>query len=220
MRRNANRPRKVAAERQMSESYRECRRAAAAGSTGRSRTIPWIVRRSVDIVEALPVAQHERHIGVAKNDGARIPEPPHSGRIARRAMVFQKRCPAGGRHTRNLKAVLDRHGHAQKLASRIPLRQRIIGRACLCHRGLGQDIGDGVQRRVEACDALESEGCELLRRNLTTADGARRLDRRDKLEGGTNHRPATVWENYGTTVAKGSDVAWLPGLRSGLRTFS
>ena len=72
MRWRAQRTAQVRAERQRPEAAGKRRRRAARGSSRREPKIPRIIGCPVDVVVALPIAQHQRHIGLAEDDGARV----------------------------------------------------------------------------------------------------------------------------------------------------
>ena len=72
MRGSAHRSTKVRTKRQRTKAARERRGRAARRAPGRETKVPGIIGCPVDVVVALPVAQRQRHIGLAENDGARI----------------------------------------------------------------------------------------------------------------------------------------------------
>ena len=70
MRRHTQRAADVRAERQRAEAGRERRRRTARRAARRAVEVPRIVGDAVDRVVALPVAQHQRHVGLAEDHGA------------------------------------------------------------------------------------------------------------------------------------------------------
>ena len=54
---------------------------AARGAARRPAEIPGVVGRAIDRIEALPIRQHQRHIGLAEEDGARLLEPLDGERV-------------------------------------------------------------------------------------------------------------------------------------------
>src|SRR5271166_6737943 len=110
-----------------------------------------IVRRPVDVVVALPVAEAERHIGLAENDCARRLEAAHGKRVFRRDEVLGRGYAPGRWQSGNVVGFLDRDGHAeqrQALAARkrrVRLLRRLAGAGEIAHRY-------GVQVAVESLD--------------------------------------------------------------------
>ena len=151
MRRNAQRAADVAAERQRSETRGERRGRPARGAARRARPVPRIVRRPIDFVVALPVAEAERHIGLAENDCAGRLEAAHGERVFLRDEVLERGDAPGRRQPGDVVGFLDRDGHAeqrQALAARqcgIRLLRRSAGAGEIAHR-------HGVQVAVERLD--------------------------------------------------------------------
>ena len=165
MRRNAQRAADVAAERQRTETRGERRGRPARGAARRARPVPRIVRRPVDGVVALRVAEAERHIGLAENDCARRLEAAHGKRVFRRDEVLGRRYAPGRRQSGNVVGFLDRDGHAeqrQALAARqrrIGLPRRLASAGEIPHR-------HGVQIAVEPLDPVDELIGQFERRNL------------------------------------------------------
>ena len=81
VRRNPEGTADVGAELEGDISGCERRRRAARGSAGGPAEIPGIVGRAVDFVERLPVAEKQRHVGLADHDRAGGLEPAHQHRV-------------------------------------------------------------------------------------------------------------------------------------------
>ena len=67
---NPDRAAEVAADGQAAQAGGQRRGAASGRSTRRSRQVPRIVRGPVDRVIALPIAEHDGHVGFPDDDGA------------------------------------------------------------------------------------------------------------------------------------------------------
>jgi hypothetical protein len=71
-RRHAQRAADIRAERQRAITGGERGRRSARRSAGSPSEVVWVVRRAVDVVVALQIAQTERHVSLAENDPARV----------------------------------------------------------------------------------------------------------------------------------------------------
>jgi hypothetical protein len=106
-----------------------------------------VAAAAIDRVEALPVGEVHRHVGLADDDRARCLQPPHQLGIVRGDGVLEARMAEGGGKPFDVEAFLDRHRHAE---------QRLIGSGTrLVHRLCGFvgpfEIGHGerVDIRIE-----------------------------------------------------------------------
>jgi hypothetical protein len=154
MSRNAQRAADIGAERQRPETGSERRGRAARRAARRARPVPRIVRRPVDVVVALPVAEAARHIGLAENDCARRLEAAHGKRVFPRDEVLGRGYAPGRRQSGDVIGFLDRDRHAEQrptLAARerrIRLSRRLAGAGEIAHR-------HGVQVAVERLDPVD-----------------------------------------------------------------
>src|SRR5438477_408276 len=143
----------VAARLQRGEPGRERRRRAAGRPARRARDVPGIVRRAVDRVEALPVGEEERHVGLAEEHGAGAEQAIDNDRVPRRDVGLVGRHAPRRRQARDVVRLLDRHGHAVQRPPGGTPGQRAIGRAG--PRPRAREVADdhGVQRVVVFLDA-------------------------------------------------------------------
>ncbi len=148
---DAQRAPNIGAERQRSETGGERRGRSARGASGRAPPVPGIVRRPVNGVVALPVAEAEGHIGLAENDGAGRLEAGHGERVFLGHEVLESRHAPGRRQSGDVVGFLDRDGHAEQrhaLAARqrlVRFPRRLAGAGEIPHR-------HGVQVVVERLD--------------------------------------------------------------------
>ena len=114
MRRCAQRTTQVRAKRQRPEAAGKRRRRAARGPSGRAAEIPGIISCPVDVVVALPVAQHQRHIGLAEDDGARVLHAGDDQRVFFRHEALELRDTPGRRQSGDIEGFLHRHRDAEQ----------------------------------------------------------------------------------------------------------
>src|SRR5580704_5842305 len=81
MRRNAQRAADVGAQRQRAETSGERRRRSARGAARRPSLVPRVASCAVNVIVALPVAEAEWHVGLAKNDSAGALKACHGERV-------------------------------------------------------------------------------------------------------------------------------------------
>ncbi len=179
--RHAQRAADVRAELQRRDPDRQRRGRAAGGAARAAGHIPRITGGPVDIVEALPVAGHHRHVGLAPGNGARGPDPRHRLGVVRRAPE-QALQPRRGRQAIDIEGVLDGHGQAGERPEGLPGRALIVhplgafagGGKVRGHHGVeaaldGLVAGDGGIQKLGCADPLGREGLQL-------ADGVERKD--------------------------------------------
>src|SRR2546421_61586 len=82
------------------------RRRAAGGASGRAAEVPWVVRRAVDVVVALPVGQRDGHVGLAQHDGASGLGARDDQSILCWPPVLAAREAPGGRQSRDVEGLL------------------------------------------------------------------------------------------------------------------
>lgn len=130
-----------------------------------------IVGAAIYRVEALPIGQVDRDVGLADDDRAGRLQPPHQKRIARGGPAFELGVPPGGGQACNVEAFLDRHGHAEQRLIKPP--RGLVH--CLGDFAGAIEIGDG--KSVEVGIQLTGPGdgrinC-LRHADLAGADGER-----------------------------------------------
>src|SRR5205085_2450337 len=87
---------------------------AAGGAAGRAREIIRIVRGAVDVVIALPVAEPERHVGLAKDDAARVLDACDRQGVFLRDEILLRHKPPGRRQASDVVGFLDGEGQAEQ----------------------------------------------------------------------------------------------------------
>jgi hypothetical protein len=117
VRRHAQRAADIGTERQRSEAGSECRRRAAGGAAGRTAHVPRIVRGAVDVVVALPVGEHQRHVGLAKDDGAGALEAGDREGVLLRHKALGRHDAPGRRQAGDIEGFLDRDRQAEQRAA-------------------------------------------------------------------------------------------------------
>ena len=147
VRRVADRRADVAARLERGQPGRQRRGRAARGSAGRARHVPRVVGRAVDRVEALPVAEVERHVRLAEQHGAGAEQPVDDDRVLGRDVLGVGRHAPGGGQARHVVGLLDRHRHAVQRPPRLTLGQRAVGRTGARPRAVEVADDDRVERR-------------------------------------------------------------------------
>ena len=155
--RNADRPTEIGAERQAAKAGGQRRGAASGGSTRCSRDVPRIVRSSVDRVVALPVTEHDRHVGLADDDGACRFETLDGNRRAGALHVLERRQAPGVRRALIGECLLDRDRHAVEGPPRLALSQRFVRLPCARDCLLAKLPDDRVDLRVVEVDPPKRE---------------------------------------------------------------
>ncbi len=175
-RRDAKRSGAVAARGEIAQSRGQGRGAAAAGAARRQRQVPRIVRRAVDVVVALPIVEHERHVGVAEHDRAGGPEATYDLRVGRWAVLGQLLDAAGGRHAGDLEGVLDQDGNALQRPPPVPAPAIRVDPRRLSQGLVGQHVHDRHQLRIVPPDPRKHPLGELARAD---SPGPHRLSGRE-----------------------------------------
>ena len=167
IRRRSQRAADVRSDLERRHTASQRRRRAPGRSTRHACGVIGIVGRAVDRVVALPIAQHQRHIGLTPWDGAAgagardqfrvgaILQPVREGRKARRR-----------RQARHVIAVLDRHRQAGERAERRILCARFVdgGGIGLRPHDVGRD--DRVDCFGDPIVARQMRIQQIARRNL------------------------------------------------------
>ena len=170
MRRHAQRAADVGAERQRPETGRERRGRSAGRAARRSRLVPGIVRRPVDIVIALPVAVDEGHIGLAENDRTSALEARHCERVFLRHIVFEHGHAPCRRQAGYIIGLFDRDRHAKQRLVLAACQGRIRRFRSLARtRKITND--DGIEFAVESLDPGDELIGQFERRNLLFLQG-------------------------------------------------
>src|SRR6185437_12787407 len=87
---------------------------AAGGAPGRARRIPRIARPAMNRVDALPVPEISRDVGLADDDGAARFEARDGDRIVLRQWPADTLYAPGRRQSRYIEGFLDRHRHTEE----------------------------------------------------------------------------------------------------------
>ncbi len=202
----ADRGADVAAELEAREPRRERRRRAAGGPAGRAQQVPGIVGGAVDRVEALPVGEQHRDIGLAEDDGARALQALHRKRVLACHVVLEFRHAPGGGPARDVKGLLHRH---RQTVQRPALALGAVGGA----RGLPVLVqvhdADSVQRAVVLAHARGVQVEELERADLLRTQCGNEL--RGRPEGGIHATPARWRPASQPKVMAGPSVMPGPG---------
>src|ERR1700742_3481475 len=119
----------------------------------------------MNVVVALPVAESERNIGLAEDDGARILEARHGEGVFLSDEIFERGYAPGGRQSGDIVRFLDRDRDAKErppLAARegrIRLPRRFPSAREIAHR-------HGVEIPVESLDSRDELVRQLESRDL------------------------------------------------------
>ena len=137
---------------------------------GRARQVPRIVGGAVDLVVALPVFEHQRHVGLAENDGPGGLEPPHHERVETRLPIPELWIAPGRRQAGDVERLLDGHRQAEQWPG-FAARQSVVGILGRLPRPLEIAHDDGVDRLVLSLDARDREIGQLDRGYLFGREG-------------------------------------------------
>jgi hypothetical protein len=167
-RRHAQRAADIGAERQRAVARGERGRRSTGRAARRAFEIVGIVGGAVDLVIALPVAEPERHIGLAEDDAAGVLDPRDRQRVFGRLEILLRGKAPGRRQAGDVVGFLHGQGDAeQRLA--LATRERSIGGARRSKRAIEVAHADRVDLAVVALDAADRilrqfDGRNLLRR--------------------------------------------------------
>ena len=187
MRRIADRGTDVGADFERRHAGGERHGGAARRSSGSARHVPGIVGGAVDGIEALPVGQHQRHIGLAIHDSTRLREARDGDRIGRCDVVLEARIAPGGGRARPVEALLRRHRHAIEGADGLSLFQAAVRGLRLLLRPL--DVGDDnrIQNAIVPCMLVEAFLQQGGGRHLAGAKQAGEFGRGTEMQGKAGH---------------------------------
>jgi hypothetical protein len=196
VRRHAQRAADIGAERQRAEAGSQRRRGAAGRTARRAGEIPRIVGGAVNVVEALPVGEHQRHIGLAENDSAGALEPGDRECVLLRHKALGRHYAPGRRQAGDVERFLDGDRYA---------KQRTVLTAA--ERGVGSLGGlagavevahhDGVDFLIERLDAGDDVIGELDRGNFSRLERAGNLFGRAVVPLGRRDRGGGLRESLG-----------------------
>lgn len=136
------------------------RRAPARRAAGGTVRVVGVGGAAIDRVEALPVGEVDRDVGLADDHRAGRLQPLDEKRVGRGDLVLEARVPPGGGEPGDIEALLDRHRHAE---------QRLV-----------RARTGGVERLGLLVGALEIGDCERVDCGVEVLDPLdRRIDRLD-----------------------------------------
>ena len=187
VRRHAQRAADVGTELQGHEARRQRGRRAARRAARRALEVPRVARDAVDRVVALPVVEHDRHVGLAEQDGTGPSGTRDDQRVVVGLEVLGLRDAPGGRQAGHVERLLHRHRHAEQRPL-VAARQRRVGGPGGLSRTLEVAHDDGIDRGVAALDARDQVIGEFERREPPPAQALGELSRREVLE-----RPGGTW---------------------------
>ena len=125
------------------------------GAAGCPGQVPRIVAGAVDLIETLPVRQHERHIGLAEQHGASTAVPCDEGRVRISDVAAVLRSAPGRGRTCQVEAFL--HGDRQALKWACILARRAAAIRSVGFRTGPLDVppNDGVERGIVSLNTVE-----------------------------------------------------------------
>ncbi len=118
---------------QRAEPGRQGRRRSAGRTARRTGVVPGVVGGAVDVVEALHILEGRRHVGLAEDHRARLPEPRHLHRVLGGDVVPVCRDAPGRGQPGDVVRLLDRHRQPEQrpvLASGACLVGGVCGGPC------------------------------------------------------------------------------------------
>ncbi|CAG9245025.1 hypothetical protein PUN4_1030049 [Paraburkholderia unamae] len=128
-----------------------------------------IAGSAVEVVVTLPVAQPQRHVGLAEQHGARVAQALHHARVARGEIAAKRRVAHRGGPARHVERLLDRERHAVERTARAPCRQFGVALARDGVRALEIADHDGIDGRVLLAPRRLAGGDQRARTDLLTA---------------------------------------------------
>ena len=172
MRRIADRRADVAAELQRGEAGGQRRRRAARRAARRARGVPGVAGAAVNRVEALPIGQRDRHIGLAKDHRAGGLQPLHRHRVTAGDVVLEGLEAVSGGQAVDVERLLHRHRQAMQRAPQLATGQRRVG-GLRAHMGaLEIAHHHGIDVAAQPLDARPVVRQQRHRAQLPTADAA------------------------------------------------
>ena len=189
MRRRAQRTAAIRADRQRPEAASERRRRAARGAPRREAQIPRIIGRPVDVVVGLPVAQHQRHIGLAEDDGAGFLQTRDGQSVFLRREAFELGVAPRRGQSGNVEGFFHCDRDAEQCA-RLSAQQSDVRRPGCVARALEIVDNDRIDAPVHRLDASDHMIHKLQRGNLSRLQCGRKI-----LDGAVI--PFRCWRGYG-----------------------
>jgi hypothetical protein len=130
---------------------------------------------AVDRVEALPVGEPDRHVGLAEDDCACALQALDRERGFFRDVVDVLREAESGRQSRHVEGFLHRHRDAVQRPEILAALKLGVALARLLARRLEAPHHDGVDARIEPLDPLDIEVEELAAADLARTQAPRKL---------------------------------------------
>ena len=158
----------------------------AGRAAGRAAMVPRIVGGAVDLVEALIVGEHPRHVGLAEKSHTGIDHALGDQRVLLGLVVLEDRRAPGRRIARDVERLLDGHRHAVQGPQLLAGLDRLVG--CLGALARARDVAgdDGVELGIIGFDAPQVEIEQLEATDLLLPDG------RSELLGGPERRALVI----------------------------
>ena len=117
----------VGAERERSVSGRERGRRSAGGAAGCAPEVIGVVGGAVDLVIALPVAEPDRHVGLAEDHAAGILDARNRQRVLARNKILLRWIAPGRRQACDIVGLLHSHRDAEQRPRLATLQCRVSG---------------------------------------------------------------------------------------------
>ena len=185
------------------------------GAAGRASwnvfVVVGVVGCAVDVVVALKVGEHQRHVGFAENDDAgRLQFLDRLGVVVG-DIVFPGDVAPGGGRAFDVVRLLDRHGYAVQRAQIVAVRDRRIGGFGLC-QGLIANVDDErIQLTVIPIHSVEVVAQQLFAADLFVSDFRRKIGRGRECQLAHLNPPKFVYGNKpvgaASTAINGAETA-------------
>ena len=119
--------------------------------------IPGVIGGPVDVIEALPVGQHQGDVGLPEDNGAGGLQPLHGHRVALRIVVLIRRIPPRRGRADPVEALFNRHGHAMQRSPDFPACECGIRSVCALAGLLVLPENNGIEPGIVVLHALQIE---------------------------------------------------------------
>ena len=146
-------------------------RGAAAGAAGCVPARPGVERAAVQVVLGEPAHRKRRRVGAADDHRTGLAQIGHHRAVLGGEVVLEGDHAVGGGAPLEVDVDLDRHRHAVQRAQRIATAACAIGGVGRGQRLVGQQVDDGVERRVDGLHALQAGLCGFAGGDGAAADG-------------------------------------------------
>ena len=164
---DAHRSPRVVAEAQRRHARRERHPLAAARPARREARVPGVDGVAVELAAGVQADREVRHVGAPDRDRAGLAEPLHHGRIGGRHGVTQRGHAVRGRRARHVDVLLDRERHPGQGPEGLARGASAVGLPRRVTRGVGEDVGDRIDRGVHRRDPPEVGVHHLERADLS-----------------------------------------------------